>query len=107
LRALAVTSSKRLPLLPEVPTLAESGYRNFQASEWKVLLAPAGTPPSVVERINKEVQKALAQPAIIARVLADGSLPMTGSVPTTEQFVKAELTRWSAAVRESGLSKTN
>lgn len=54
LRALAVTSSKRLPLLPEVPTMAEAGYAGFEATEWKVLMAPAGTPAPVIERLHKE-----------------------------------------------------
>ncbi|HSV79204.1 MAG TPA: tripartite tricarboxylate transporter substrate binding protein [Ramlibacter sp.] len=107
LRALAVTSSKRLPLLPEVPTMAEAGFRNFQVSEWKLLVAPAGTPPAVVQRLNQEVQKALAQPTTIARVIADGSLPMTSSAPEAGRFLKAELTRWTGLVRESGLSKSN
>lgn len=107
LRALALTSAKRIPLLPDVPTLVESGYPKFQVSEWKILLAPAGTPPAVVERLNKEVQKALAQTSTIARVLADGSLPRSSSVSQAQQFVKAEMERWASAVKESGLSKTN
>lgn len=107
LRALAVTSSKRLPLLPDVPTLDEVGYRKFEASEWKVLMVPVGTPPPVIELLNKEVQKAMAQPSTIARVLADGSLPMSGSSANAAIFVKTELARWGALVRESGLSKTN
>jgi len=107
LRALAVTSSKRLPLMPEVPTMMEAGYRNFEATEWKVLMAPVGTPPAVIERLNQEVQKAMAQSATIARVLADGSLPMTGSAANAATFVNAELTRWGSVVRDSGLSKTN
>jgi tripartite-type tricarboxylate transporter receptor subunit TctC len=107
LRALAVTSAKRLPMLPDVPTLAESGYKGFHASEWKVLVAPAGTPAPVVERIAEEVQKALAQPGTIAKILADGNLPMSGSPTQSARFVKAEHARWSQLVRDSGLSKTN
>ncbi len=107
LRALAVTSTKRLPLLPHVPTMAEAGFKNFQASEWKVLVAPAGTQPAIVQRINQEVQKALAQPAVIARMLADGNLPLSGSASHAASFVKAEHGRWANVVRESGLSKTN
>ena len=107
LRALAVTSSKRLPLLSGVPTLVESGYLNFEASEWKVLMVPVGTAPVIIERLNAEVQKAMAQPATIAKVLADGSLPMAASAAETERFVRAELKRWGNLVRDSGLSKSN
>lgn len=107
LRALAVTSAKRLPLLPEVPTMVEAGFAGFEASESKVLVAPAGTPPEVVARINAEVQKALSQPAVIGRIISDGSLPSGGTPQQAQAFVKSELARWTAAVRGSGLSKTN
>lgn len=106
LRALAVTSAKRLPLLPDVPTMAESGYADFQAAEWKVLVAPAGTPPGVLMRWNKEVQKALAQPAVISRILADGSLPLSMSQPETQKFVRREHERWTTVVRSSGLENS-
>jgi len=107
LRALAVSSAKRLPLLPDVPTLEELGYDKFDYNEWKVLMAPVGTPPEIVQRINAEVQKALAQPSIIKQVLAAGDLPMTGSVQSAQQFVNEEFVRWRTIVRESGLSKSN
>ncbi len=107
LRALAVTSSKRLPLLPEVPTMAEAGYAGFEVSEWKALMAPTGTSAAVIERLHKEVQKALAQPSVIARILADGSLPKSATPAESARFVKAELVRWGGLVRDSGLSKTN
>ena len=87
--------------------MTEVGYRNFVATEWKVLMAPAGTPPAVIERLNKEARMALAQPSTIARILADGSLPMSGSAADAERLVKTELVRWGTLVRESGLSKTN
>ena len=107
LRALAVSSGKRIPLLPDVPTLTEIGYQDFEATEWKVLLAPAGTPPAVIEALNREVQKALGQPATIARILADGSLPMSSSAAAAKTFLRTELSRWGGMVRESGLSRTN
>ncbi len=106
LRALAVTSAKRLPLLPEVPTVGESGYSGFSAAEWKVLVAPAGTPSAVVSRWNAQVQKALAQPAVISRILADGSLPLSMSLPETDKFLRREHERWTSVVRTSGLANT-
>ncbi|TSH96455.1 tripartite tricarboxylate transporter substrate binding protein [Verticiella sediminum] len=107
LRALAVTSAQRLPLLPDVPTLAELGYPGIEVSEWKVLMAPRGTPAAVIERLHREVQVALAQDEVIERVVADGNLPLTGSTAAAEAFVRKELARWSGIVREAGLSKTN
>lgn len=106
LRALAVTSATRLPLIPDVPTVAESGYPGFHAAEWKVLVAPLGTPAALVGRWNSEVQKALARPDVISRILADGSLPLSMSVPETEEFVRREHERWTAVVRSSGLGGT-
>lgn len=88
-------------------TRAEVGYKNFDVSERKVRMAPTGTPAAVVERLNKKVQKALAQPSTIAYVLAIGSLPMTSSVAQAQRSVMKELYRWGAVIRESGRSKSH
>jgi tripartite-type tricarboxylate transporter receptor subunit TctC len=101
LRALAVSSAKRVPVLPDAPTIAESGYPGFEANDWKGLVAPAGTPPEVVQRINAEVDRALAKPNTIARLLAEGSAPMGGSAQQMEKFLKAEHARWGAAVKDA------
>jgi tripartite-type tricarboxylate transporter receptor subunit TctC len=103
LRALAVTSSRRIPVLPEVPTIAESGYLDFVAIDWKLLVAPAGTPAGIVNRLHAEVDKALRQPATLERLLAEGSGPMQGSPPQIAQFINAEHARWGAAVREANV----
>jgi len=102
LRALAVTSLRRLPVLPDVPTLDESGWRGFEASDWKAIVAPAGTPAAVVRQINAVVDKALGQPGTLGQLLADGSAPMKGSPEQVAAFVKAEHARWGAAVRAAG-----
>ncbi|RZT29261.1 Bug family tripartite tricarboxylate transporter substrate binding protein [Cupriavidus agavae] len=102
LRAIAVTSAKRLPLLANVPTVAESGYAGFQAEDWKALVAPANTPPDVVARLNAEVNKALAQPDTIAKLKEEGSEPRGGSAKDFESFLKTENTRWGEIVRQSG-----
>jgi tripartite-type tricarboxylate transporter receptor subunit TctC len=103
LRALAVTSSKRMPALPDVPTIAESGYKDFVAIDWKVLVAPAGTPADIVSRLHAEVEKALQQPATLERLQAEGSGPMQGTLPQIAQFIKAEHARWGTVVREANV----
>lgn len=101
LRALAVSSARRLPVLPDVPTVAESGRKGFDTSDWKLLVAPAGTPAEIVRRLNAEVDKAMSRPATLAQLLADGSVPMSGSPQSVAAYVKAEQQRWGLVVRES------
>lgn len=101
LRALAVSSAKRLPVLPDTPTVAESGYKGFDMADWKMLVAPAGTSPELVKRVNAEVQKALGNPQTIAQLLAEGSLPMSGTPEQAAQFLKTEQQRWGALVRDA------
>lgn len=103
LRALAVSSNKRMPVLADVPTIAESGFKGFNTSDWKMLVAPAGTPPAVVARLHAEVEKALARPETIAQLLAEGSAPMSGSSLDAVQFLKSEQQRWGAVVRASNV----
>jgi tripartite-type tricarboxylate transporter receptor subunit TctC len=103
LRALAVSSARRVQVLPDVPTVAESGYAGFEATDWKALVAPAGTPAEVVKRLNAEVEKALAKPDTIAKLLAEGSAPMGGSPQQMASFLKAEHARWGAAVKDAGV----
>ena len=102
LRALAVTSKKRLPALADVPTIAESGFPDFDAADWKVLVAPAGTPDEIVVRLNAEVNKALVDADLIDKLHDDGSEPFGGSPRETAQFLAAEHARWAVIVRESG-----
>jgi tripartite-type tricarboxylate transporter receptor subunit TctC len=101
LRALAVSSTKRLPVLPNVPTVSESGRKGFDTSDWKLLVAPAGTPVDIMKRLNAEVEKAMSKPATLAQLLAEGSVPMTGSPQDVAAYLKSEQQRWSAVVRES------
>lgn len=103
LRALAVSSTKRLPVLPDVPTVAESGRKGFDTSDWKLLVAPAGTPGEIVKRLNAEVEKAMSKPATLAQLLAEGSVPMSGSPQDVATYLKAEQQRWGAVVRESAV----
>ena len=103
LRALAVTSQKRLSFLPDVPTVAESGYKDFVAMDWKAIVAPAGTPADVVQRLNAEVMKALAQPALVATLEAEGSVPMHGTPEQAAKFIKAEQDKWGSLIRQAGI----
>jgi len=101
LRALAVSSARRLPVLPDVPTLAESGFKGFETSDWKLLVAPAGTPPDIVKRLNAEVDKAMSKPETAARLLAEGSIPLSATPAQAAQYLKEEQRRWGTVVRES------
>ncbi len=93
LRALAVTSKQRLAILPEVPTVAESRYNACEATDWKVIVAPAGTPPEVVLRLNAAVAKALTQPAMLAQLAAYGSRLMNVSPEQVAAYRKLEQTK--------------
>lgn len=102
LRALAVTSAKRLPVMPDVPTVAES-YKGFEAVDWKALVVPAGTSADIVKKLNAAVDKALAKPATISQLLAEGSTPVGGTPEQAAQYIKSEHARWGVAVREAGV----
>jgi tripartite-type tricarboxylate transporter receptor subunit TctC len=103
LRALAVSSGQRIAILPEVPTVAESGYAGFDAVDWKMLVAPAGTPRQVVVAFNAAVNRALAQAETLARLLSDGSRPIGGTPEDAVALLHAEHARWGALVREAGV----
>jgi len=103
LRPLAVTSRQRSALLPDVPTLAESGLPDYQAGSWYGIMAPAGTPPAVIERLHDAIVKALRQPAVAKRLAAEGAV-VIGSTP--EEFgthIKAEVARVGNVVRAAGI----
>lgn len=102
LRALAVTSAKRLPVMPDIPTVAET-YKGFEAVDWKAVVVPAGTPSEIVKKLNAAIDKALAKPATIAQLQAEGSMSVGGSPEQAAQYVRAEHARWGAAVREAGV----
>ena len=103
LRALAVSSAKRLPVLPDVPTVAEGGFKGFDTTDWKLLVAPAGTSADIVKRLNAEVEKAMSKPETVAQLLAEGSIPLSGSGQQASQYLKSEQQRWSTVVRESNV----
>jgi tripartite-type tricarboxylate transporter receptor subunit TctC len=102
MRALAITSAKRGDDLPDVPTVAESGVRGFEAATWFGFVAPAGTPPEIVNRLNAEIAKAL-QAADVRKKLSDqGADLMSGSPEQFGQLIKTDIARWAPVVKESG-----
>lgn len=103
LRALAVTSTKRVDDLPSVPTISESGYKGFDAATWFGMLAPAGTPKDVVVRLNAEFNKALQQPELRKKLGDEGADPAGGTPEQFAALIKDEALRWGKVVKESGV----
>jgi tripartite-type tricarboxylate transporter receptor subunit TctC len=103
LRVLAAASAQRNRLLPEVPTFAELGHPQVAVSLWYGLLAPAGTPRAVVERLNREVSKALEASEVRERLLAQGADPMPGSPEAFASFMQAERAKWAPVVKQAGV----
>jgi tripartite-type tricarboxylate transporter receptor subunit TctC len=101
LRPLAVTSPHRLATLPKVPTVAESGYPGFEAATWSGLVAPAGTPPAIIDKLNAVANKALGSSEMKQRLADDGSTPLGGTAKQFGDFMKAEHAKWGAAVRDA------
>ena len=99
MRALAVTSTRRLSVLPDVPTVSESGYKGFEAVDWKMLVAPAGTPAPVIRQINAAVEKALANPVFQTQLNAEGSSALGGSAQKAADYLRSEQAEWSALIR--------
>lgn len=103
LRALAVTSASRIAILPKIPTVGEEGYKGFEATDWKIVVAPAGTPPDVIKKVNEAVQKALKQPALISKLTEEASSPMYGDPSAVLKYIRAEQREWDAAVKAAGI----
>jgi tripartite-type tricarboxylate transporter receptor subunit TctC len=99
---LAVTSAKRSRSLPEVPTVIESGFANFEAGSWFGFFAPKGTPASVIAVLNGTVNEILALPSVQNQMIRQGADPVGGSAADFGQFVRREHEKWKVIVRESG-----
>lgn len=103
LKAFAVTSGQRSAALPELPTIEEAGrLKGFEASSWFGLLAPAGTPPEVVLKLQQETAKALNSPAIKDKLLAQGAIPSGNTPQEFARFIDAEIAKWAPVVKASG-----
>jgi tripartite-type tricarboxylate transporter receptor subunit TctC len=103
MRPLVVTTSKRSPDLPDVPTLAESGFAGFEAPAWWAVLAPAKTPPDIVKRMNEELNKVLKQPDLAKRLDAQGIDVVGGTPEAARVFIERQMDVWGKVVRENNI----
>lgn len=103
LRALAVTTSRRSAKLPDVPTVAESGYAGFDAPAWWAVLAPAKTPPEIVKRMNEEINKALDQAEVRDKLSAQGIDIVRTTPEAARSFIDGQIDVWSKVVRDNGI----
>ena len=102
-RALAVTSAKRVEQLPELPTVAESGIPGYDPIGWYAVFAPAGTPRAVIMRLNTEINRILQQADVKERFIASGMFPAIGPPEALRDHLKSEISRWSAVIKSTGI----
>lgn len=102
IRALAVSSPGRVAVAPDLPTFAEAGFAGAEATSWTGVLAPAGTPPAIVARLNTELRAILQSPAIRSRLVADGAEPVGSSATAFSAYIKNELSKWGKVVQTTG-----
>ncbi|MFN3569176.1 MAG: Bug family tripartite tricarboxylate transporter substrate binding protein [Polaromonas sp.] len=106
LRALAVSSPQRLPALPELPTVAEAGYRDFEADQWYGVVAPAGTPRDVITRLNTQINLSLNSPELKARLSSEGAVATPTTPEAFGKHIASEIARWKPVI-QSGRVKTD
>ena len=106
IKAFAITSKERSPSFPDVPTVAESGLPGYEAENWYALLAPAGTPPAIVDRLNRELKKILSSPDFVKEIAKEGGRTVGDSPAEFAKFLSIDVPRWQKIVREADL-KTN
>ena len=104
LRAVAVTGDKRTIALPEVPTFVESGLKHFDAVSWNSLVAPAGTPTEIINRLNAELVKILRDNTLLERLSGDGVVAASSSPQELAAYIKSESVKWSKVIRDAGIT---
>ena len=104
LRALAVTGSKRSPLYPDLPTVAESGVAGFEITQWYGFFAPAKTPADIVDKLNKEIVAVMKEPDVAKKFADQGADIVTGSSADFGKLVERELARWSKFIKEAKIT---
>jgi tripartite-type tricarboxylate transporter receptor subunit TctC len=103
LKAIGVSSAQRVPSLPSVPTLAESGIADFESVGWFGLVAPSGTPPEIITRLNEAFVRALKDPSVVEKIGSLGALPAPTSPEQFSRFIASETAKWGKLVREAGI----
>ena len=103
LRGLGVGKAKRSPLFPEIPTIAEAGVKGYEANNWNGVVAPAGTPRAVIEKLHREIVATLQEPAIAGRMAKAGLEPIGGTPAQFAQYLKAEAAKWGRLVKTAGI----
>jgi tripartite-type tricarboxylate transporter receptor subunit TctC len=103
LRAVAVTSGQRSAVLPELPTIAESGLKGYEMLNWLGLFAPTGTPKAIVDRLSRESLKVVAQPEVVKRFNSQGAEPSPLASEEFAPFVKSEIAKWAKIVAATGM----
>ena len=104
LRALGVTSAKRAAIVPDVPTIAESGVKDFEVENWQGIVVPAKTPRAIVERLNDVILRALKQPAMVAALGAQGLDPAGGTPAQFDKLIRSEIGKWTALVKAARIT---
>jgi len=102
-RPLAILSPQRSALVPGIPTLAELGYPSIVYESWYGVLAPAGTPPAIVAKVNADIQKAMALPDVKTLLEAQGLQAAGGSPAQFDAFIRAEIDKWAKAIKAAGV----
>lgn len=102
LKILAMTAQKRSTLLPDVPTVVEAGFPGYELTGWQGLLAPAGTPKEVVDKLSREAAKVLHQPDVVAQLSVVAAEPVGSTPQEFAAFLQSEITKWGKVIKQSG-----
>jgi tripartite-type tricarboxylate transporter receptor subunit TctC len=103
LRALGVTTTARIPALPEVPSIAEAGVPGYEAAQWFGVVAPAGTPRAIVDRLYQEISRALRAAEMKERLTAEGLEVVAGTPEEFASLIKSATTKWAAVIKAAGI----
>ncbi|HEY9446826.1 MAG TPA: tripartite tricarboxylate transporter substrate-binding protein, partial [Burkholderiales bacterium] len=103
LRPLGVSTTRRLAAFPDVPTIAEAGVPGYEATQWYGVLAPAGTPAPIIDRLNREIASWVQTPRLQERLVADGSEPFVTRPEEFSAFIKSEIARWAPVIKSANI----
>lgn len=104
LRALAVNSATRTPLLPDVPTMGEAALPGFEVTSWNGIVAPAGTPKEIVGRLSQEVAKAVKMPDVVEKLSGVGASPVSSAPEQFGAFIQGEIAKWAKVIKQAGIT---